>query len=382
MSSLIVEVCKISNIEKHPNADRLAIATVKGWNCIIGINDFKIGDNVIFIPPDAVIPEKMVEEYNLTYLPKNRRVKTVKLRQYISQGIVLPIPKDQNWKEGKNVASYFGIVKYEPPELQIAGQHNKETILSLWKKLLKKDVTIRRFIFKSLGLIKDKFFKKRKTVNPNFNKYTEIENIKNYNSVFQLGEKVIITEKIHGTNFRAGNLKKHSIWNITNKYEFVFGSHNVQFTPFKKKNFYEGNVYETITRKYNLDKIIPEGYIVYGEIYGGKPAIQKNYHYGLTDNIDVRFFDVKYNGKYLDYNTFFMFCFERNLPIVPELYKGILNSDTIKKYTEGQSILYPKHIREGCVVRPEYEEFHKRLGRKILKSINPEYLLKDQTEYK
>ena len=34
MSKLIVEVCTIAKIEKHPNADRLDIATVKGWNCI------------------------------------------------------------------------------------------------------------------------------------------------------------------------------------------------------------------------------------------------------------------------------------------------------------------------------------------------------------
>ena len=33
MSSLIVEVCQIAAIEKHPNADNLDIATVKGWNC-------------------------------------------------------------------------------------------------------------------------------------------------------------------------------------------------------------------------------------------------------------------------------------------------------------------------------------------------------------
>lgn len=31
MSSLIVEVCRVEEVRPHPNADRMAIARVKGW---------------------------------------------------------------------------------------------------------------------------------------------------------------------------------------------------------------------------------------------------------------------------------------------------------------------------------------------------------------
>lgn len=41
MSSLIVEACRINKSEKHPNADKLSIVTVKGWNCITGLNQYK-----------------------------------------------------------------------------------------------------------------------------------------------------------------------------------------------------------------------------------------------------------------------------------------------------------------------------------------------------
>ena len=49
MSKLIVEVCKVSKVEKHPNADKLSIATVKGWSCIVGLNDYKEKQLIIYI---------------------------------------------------------------------------------------------------------------------------------------------------------------------------------------------------------------------------------------------------------------------------------------------------------------------------------------------
>ena len=40
-SSLIVEVCEIKNVQKHPNADALDIVTAKGWNCITKLDKYK-----------------------------------------------------------------------------------------------------------------------------------------------------------------------------------------------------------------------------------------------------------------------------------------------------------------------------------------------------
>ena len=63
MSKLVVEVCEVLHVEPHPNADRLAIATVKGWRTCIkknpetGETAFNVGDKCIFFPPDAVLPE-------------------------------------------------------------------------------------------------------------------------------------------------------------------------------------------------------------------------------------------------------------------------------------------------------------------------------------
>ena len=360
MSDLIVEVCKISAIEKHPNADRLSIATIKGWSCIVGLDEYKSGDLVIFCPPDSVIPIDLVEKYKLEYLRKDGRVKTVRLRKAISQGLVLSIPEiGRDWREGLNVASILGITKYEPP------------------------------VNKNLQAGQQPTRKKR---NPLFDKYTNINNIKNYNRAFRNGELVVITEKIHGTNFRAGNLKRYGkgFWNrikafFFGEYEFVYGSHNVQITGHRGRNsFYGEDVYGRIAKKYNLKEIIPEDYIVYGEIYG--KGIQE-LHYGLESDIDVRFFGVKYKGVYLDWEETKVFLVGSGLPIVPILFEGDMHKGIIDESTQGLSALAAingdnNQIKEGCVVKTVKEGRYLLIGRKILKSINPEYLLKkDRTEH-
>ncbi len=353
MSSLIVDVCKIIKVERHANADKLDLVQVKGWTCIVGRDNYKVGDLVIFCPPDSVIPENIIEEYKLEFLKKCGRVGTVKLRKFISQGLILNIPEGKKWKEGKEVSKELGITKYEAPVKRISLNSGKQPT-------------------------------KRKQ-NPLFDKYTEIENIKNYNAVFKEGDVAVITEKIHGTNFRAGNLPRYKgnllgkiLSFLFGKYEFVYGSHNVQKTVTNvRMGFYGEDVYGKMAEKYNLKEIIPKDYILYSEIFGN--GIQE-LEYGMND-IDVKFFDVKYKGKYLDHSDFVEFCLYRQLPMVPVLYVGEYKQEDLINYTQGNSIIAPNQIREGCVVKSLKGEYTHTVGRKILKSINPEYLTrKNRTE--
>lgn len=360
MSSLIIEVCKIDKIEKHPNADKLSIVGVKGWNCIVGLDQYNVGDLVVFCPPDSVIPSNIIEKYNLEFLKKNGRVGSIKLRGYLSQGLILDLPEG-NWKLGDNVADIFGITKYEVPESP------------------------------SIQGIKQP---SKKKINPLFDRYTEIENVKNFNDVFTLGDVVLITEKIHGSNARFGNLeisinkrqpfsykircwyKKHI---LKQTHEFVYGSHNVQITSNNNRHsFYGDDIWGKIAKKYDMANIIPKDYIVYGEIYG--KGIQ-DLTYGLED-IDIVIFDIKYKDKYLDWEAVWDFCCEHNLKTVPQLFVGEFSQNVLEKCTMGNSIIYPKQIREGAVIKMLHEENHPKIGRKILKSINADYLLrKNGTEY-
>jgi RNA ligase (TIGR02306 family) len=370
MSSLIVEICKVVKVEHHPNADKLDVVQIKGWNCIVGRDQCKEGQLVIFVPPDAIMPQELIDMYKLTFLKKNGRVDTIKLRGVVSQGLVLdPLPlvlqKKIDVKEGRDVADVLGIVKYEPPEPSFQGTSVKQV--------------------------------SRKKSNPLFDVYTDIQNIKHYPDIFKNEDEVVVTEKIHGTNFRVGKLIRPTttLWQrivakIFGKYEFVYGSHRVQITNHGagRKSFYSTDVYGYIAKKYNLAEIIPEDYILYGEIYGTLPSgkkLQENYDYGRTDDVEVVFFDVKYKGQYLGWEEFRSICFRLQLPTVPVLYRGDYGfvKENAKRFVEGESVLFPgQAIREGCVIKPVREQIQLPLGRKILKCINPEYLLlKNNTDF-
>jgi len=359
MSSLIVEVCVIDNVEKHPNADNLEIATVKGWNCIIRTGQYREGDTVVFIPPDSVLSPALIEKHNITYLKNNSgRIGTIKLRGYISQGLILPAP--EGCTVGQNVAGMLGITKWEPEE-------PRYHITSGSKR-------------------------KSKSSNPNFDRYTDLENIKNFNNILKPGDPVVITEKIHGTNFRAGYIPIHvrNLWDRVRAwfyggYEFVYGSRNVQLAGIARKKrgpyrgYYSQDVYGKIAEKYKLGEILDKDFIIYGEIYG--KGIQ-DLTYGL-DDIDLVVFDIKYKDKYLDHADMVAICQKLKLPTAPVLYIGEWDKDLHLRHTDGKSILAPHQIREGVVVRPTTEKNHPRLGRLILKSISTDYLLRPQgTEFK
>ncbi len=379
MSTLLVKVEKISKVEKHPNADKLSIVSMKGnaWNCITGLDQYKSGDLIVFCPPDSMIPDNLIEKYDLEYLKKDGRVRTVKLRGYISQGLILDIPEGKNWKDGQEVGKELNIQKYAAPAPKYQQFKPRYSFKQLFQDLVTKKITFKRFVFKFKGLVKD-LFKKKKNPNPLFSKYTNIENVKNYHSVFKETDEVIITEKIHGTNFRAGYVhKKKNKWKFWDKdtQEFCYGSHKVQLTGNRGKQCWYGeDVYGQISEKYKLAEIIPEDYVIYGEIYG-KGIQGASYDYGLKDKIDAVFFDIKYKGEYLDYYSFLEFCLQRDLPTVPEQYRGKFTKSMLELCTKGESFLYSKLIKEGCVVKTIKEENDKRVGRKVLKSINPEYLL-------
>ena len=90
--------CKVYEIKikEHPNADSLELAIIEGYQAIIPKNKFKEGDKVIYIPEQAIVSEKILEEMNLTGRlagKKANRVKAIKLRGIVSQGLIYPAKK-------------------------------------------------------------------------------------------------------------------------------------------------------------------------------------------------------------------------------------------------------------------------------------------------
>ncbi len=366
MADLKVEIFRISDIKPHPNADRMELAYIGAWQTCVPLNKFLKGDLVVYLPVDSIIPQDIE---NILFPPTAKvkltksRIRSIKLRGAMSQGMI-ELPEtfglDPNIKVGKDVAKKLGITKYQPPPAKVPGMMQGNPL-------------------------------KKRLRNPYFKKYTNISHFKYYPEALN-GKMVAVTEKIHGTNFRAGYVP-YNAYNWWRKiirpilkpfgimdYEFAFGSHNVELTPRGKyaTTYYKDNVYSLTAKEYNLEALLEPGEVIYAEIYGH--GIQKNYDYGCKDGeYKMVVIDVMIDGKYLSIGDASCFCQKKGLPFAPVLYAGIFSMDLMEKLVNpkgNKSILYPemKSPIEGIVIKPVDEETG-HMGRMVFKWMNDKYWL-------
>jgi len=366
MSTLKVEVVVPNAILPHPNADRLEIAHVAGWQLVVPKGRFKLDTLCVYFPIDSILPQSLEERL---FPPESKiklskhRIKTIRIRGAISQGLLAGVDEvfdsDYSLYIGKDVADDLGVTKYEPPEVATNQGGLPRT--------------------------------SKKQTNPYFHKYTDIENFKWYPDLFKPDEYVYVTEKIHGTNFRCGWVPTHvnTFWkrikrwfNILPAWEFVYGSHNVQFQDRKRDHGFYGpslgkNVYAEAVEKYNLRSKLQPGEVIYAEIYGD--GIQKGYLYSCAPGERrMVVLDLKLDGEYVSHHTTTLFCGSRGLPIVPLDAYIYFDPERIKKYVDAPSWL-GKEIREGVVLKPWIEE-HTYMGRKILKWKSDQFLLTQEDD--
>ncbi len=168
MSSLIVPVAMIEKIIPHSNADTLELAHVLGWQLVVRKGEYQAGDRIVYFPPDTVLPLEVSERFGVTKYLSKQRIRCAKLRGEPSFGLAVK-PDDESWQVGENVAEFYGATKYEPPVRPGPGDAEQD--------------------------------------HPLFWEYTDIENMRNFPDVFEEGETVYLSEKIHGTNCRTAMIE-------------------------------------------------------------------------------------------------------------------------------------------------------------------------------
>lgn len=127
MGRKLATIQTIREINLIPNADALEVASVLGWKVVIKKGEFKVGDLCIFCEIDCLLPIREEFEFLRKGCYKKNdngegfRIKTVRLRGQISQGICFPLsilPKGIEFgvieEEGKDVTELLGIEKYIP----------------------------------------------------------------------------------------------------------------------------------------------------------------------------------------------------------------------------------------------------------------------------
>lgn len=346
MSSVIADVVEIEAVQPHPNADRLFLARIKGWQAVIrkredGTPEFAPGERVVFIPPDSTLPREMAERLGVvSYLSERTNVeggrdlvvRRVRLRGEPSFGLVVR-PDDPGWPVGTDVREHYGIGKFRPPVRFSAGDAEAS--------------------------------------HPLFQRYTDIENLRNFPEVLAPGEEVVVSEKIHGTNARIGWVEG----------DLLAGSHGLQRKRPEPGEMATNTYWFPATLepvRSLLEELRQQGHavaILYGEVYGSRV---QSLHYGRRDGLGFAAFDVLVGEHYLDYDDFAALCGRHGVATVPLLWRGPFSLERIAELSRGRTTLADDHIREGVVVRPAAERFDSQVGRVILKYLSDDYLLNDK----
>lgn len=345
MSTFACEVVPIE-LAPHPNADKLSIVHLFGYDVCVRTEDWLGRDRGIYIPVDASVPTDRPEFAFLAPEAKNGRyrVKAKKLRGVFSMGLLIPIPfgvivtisPDAPYPDaiGFDWAEALGVVKYEEPEVIHRNRGGSSPALAFSDQApAPAGVTV---------------------------KYTDIEHVRRYGGTFYEGELVAVTEKVHGANarytYRDGAIH--------------YGSRN----QWKRADV--GSAwYRALTAPMLRLCINSAPLILFGEVFG--QGVQ-DLAYGTAE---PRFlaFDLydPVSGCYLDYAEFRSLCLSYAVPMAPLLYAGAYDAAVIKELSERDSTVAGNgQISEGVVVRPLFERHTHDLGRVVLKLPGERYLLR------
>lgn len=311
----LVTIRVVSEIKPIPNADNIELAVVDGWQCVVKKGEFKTGDRGIYFEIDSFIP--MGKEY-FEFLRKDARewngimgtrIRTIKLRGQISQGLLLPasvIPSPLPLQKGQDLdhlAEYFGVTKWErdlpPQEIRKDSWFDPIVRFFIPKKYR---AAVFTFIYSKSRAAKAK----AKSSFPSFIPKTDQERIQN-----------VIKDKLTKTGMyeATGKMDGSSMTVYVKNGEFGHCSRNV------KLGLEDGSKFSAMVKKLELnvklpailkelDKELPlawqREYAIQGELCG--PGIQENFE----------------QLEELDFFVFAIFDIQRQLYLPPSERKEVL----------------------------------------------------------
>lgn len=331
----LATVRKIDDIRPIEGADAIECAVVGGWTTVIKKGDFKIGDMVVYCEIDSWIPNGIAPFLSKGQEPreymgvKGERLRTVRLRGQVSQGLLLPMSVLTNYGadlvEGADVSDDLHINKYEPPvPAQLAGE------------------------------VEGAF--------PSFIPKTDQERIQNLTIDFErwkeLGYTWEETEKVDGSSLTVFRTAERPIGVCSRNWE-------VRET--------EGNTLWAMARQYNLENVLSElgNVAIQGEVIG--PGIQKN-RYQLAKH-EFRVFDLYHidEQRYFSPSERRSVIAEYGLLAVPLITESLSmtgrSPDGILMRAEAKSVVGSLPEREGTVYKCNEAQVS-------FKAISNKYLLK------
>lgn len=317
MERKLASIQLVAEIRPIEGADAIEVARINNWDVVVKKGEYKVGDFCIYCEIDSFLPIK--EEFE--FLRKSSykkmagqegfRLKTIRLRGQLSQGLLLPIhvlPLGEVVSEGMDVTEMLGIVKYEPPiPAELAGK------------------------------VRGNF--------PSFLRKTDEERVQNltkfYDNWVEQGLDFYVTEKLDGSSATF----------YMNNGEFGVCSRNLDLTET------EGNTFWKVARELQLEEKLRatgKNLAIQGELIG--EGVQGN-PYNIKGHT-VRFFNVfdidsqTYYGLPMFLATMQHELKLETVPILTNLTMKLPKTiDEVLAFADGKSVLNDKFDREGVVFR-------------------------------
>ncbi|MEU8528754.1 MULTISPECIES: RNA ligase (ATP) [Streptomyces] len=356
MSTLRV-TAEVLAVHPHPNADALELAQVGLYRAVVAKGAYRTGDVAVYIPEQAVLPAGLIEELGLTGRLAGRasdRVKAVRLRGELSQGIVCrpkalaDVDLVAAATEGRDFAERLGISKWAPPiPTTMDGDVEQAPDLLPW---------------------------------------TDIENIQRYPDIFEPGEPVVLTEKLHGTACLVTYFAEDGRVQVSSK---GFGAKGLALKEDPRNLYWRavlGHGVPAVAAAL-AERLGARRVGVFGEVYGaGVQDLAYGANSRTEEGVGYAVFDVsaEIDGAvvWLDPAQVLQ---DGELPLVPRLYTGPYDVERVLELSSGRETVSGKelHLREGVVIRSATGRYSPVVGgRAIAKSVSPAYLTrKGGTEY-
>lgn len=351
----LATIQKVLNITPIDGADSIETAYILGWQVVVKKGEYKIGDLCCYIQIDTVVPE--TEQFDFLR-ERKYRVRTIKLRKQISQGLIIPAPK-QNCKEGEDVTELVGVKKFEKPDNN-PERFEKPRMPKVWYK---KWVYIFKYNF-LYNLFPSLKKKQRSPFPKHLIGITDEERIQNMPQVLKQyeGKEFVVSYKLDGSSITIIHNK------VLGKSKFRICSRRFELHD-KKNDWYKVFV-DTVFHNEVLKLISYYGtndIMVQGECVG---KFNGNHHNLSTEKIML--FNIYVNGKRINQKEFLEVCKKNNIPHCP-LYKfTILNHslEQILRESEIKDLINPNVDAEGLVWRCIEDNMS-------FKVINNKFLLKN-----
>ena len=331
MERKLASIKRITEIRPIEGADAIECAIVGGgWPVVVKKGDFSAGMLALYLEIDSFVPYELAPFLSKGKEPrefngvKGERLRTIKLRGQLSQGLLLPVPDRSTLagivsEEGADLTDYLGIQKWEKPVPACLQ-----------------------------GMMRGSF--------PSFLRKTDQERVQNLDGQIDFSEQYEVTVKLDGSSM--------TIW-------FKDGDLGVCSRNVDLKLDQEGNTFVDVAKKIvgeaRLENIAIQGELMGPGIQGNRENL-KEHEFFVFDVWDIE------EQRYYTPEARSTFCYMYGLNHVPVLEAnksldslGIMSIEDALAFAEGPS--FNHKVREGVVFKREDGGFS-------FKAISNTFLLK------